>query len=129
MPLTAHQRLTLLRAGIRIEDDEIDNTFVAILDHPTTADAYDITWHESSCGPVRREDLVSIELPFVAFRAQRAMVFDAPADDLQFEWEVYPLTTEPDEDGIYHVPQLDDRGQEALALLESFIAGLSTPAI
>lgn len=129
MPLTAHQRIALTRAGFRIEDDEIDGTFVAILDHPTRADAYDWTWHEYSRGPVRREDVPSIELPFVAFRVRRVLMLDTPGDELQFEWEVLTLNTEHDEHGINHVPQLDARGKEAMALLESIVAGLNTPAI
>lgn len=129
MRLTAHQRIALERAGFGIEDDEIDSTFVAILDHPTPADAYDWAWPEGSRGPVRREDVPSIQLPFVAFRVRQVgLVGVSPQDEIvvRHEWEVFALTTEPDDDGVHHIPQLDEHGREALALLKAIVAEQST---
>lgn len=126
--LTAHQRIQISHAGLRVEDD-IGSMFVAILDHPTMARAEGFGW----CGGTEaRDDLPPITLPFVAFRARRSVWMDIVGAGTaaqrgvvrSVEWSVDVLHTEPDEDGMYYVPQLDVRGQNALAFLDEFVAGL-----
>ena len=73
--------------------------------------------------PSPRDDLERVELPFVAFRARYWMT--SLDDDVDgWRWTVTTLDSEPDDAGIHYIPQLDARGQEALAFLEAFVASL-----
>ena len=131
--LTGHQKVTLRRAGFRIED-ELPTTFVAILDHPTPAEpglmpGFRIPGRLPARLYKPLLDAAPIVLPFVAFRARRKRWLDAGAERDEdviwhVEWSVFALDSEPDDRGIIYSPQLDARGQEAMAYLEKFVAGL-----
>ena len=128
--LTAHQRIYLQRADLRVES-EAPGTFVVILDHPAPAIA---TQFGDCGGSAPCDDIDPITLPFVAFRASRVRTISGTLanDDVEVRvaWYVIVLSTEPDDQGVHHIPQLDSRGEEALAFLRAFAAGLgSTPAL